>query len=111
MLFKPWQCAADLCDNHSLWIAAFYSWRDGLGMNDSICAKLNNIQLLHECKDAQDSQLSLHQHCNNVTHFISPVQEDLFMEELLLDHELLESSHAPDFPSARELNPVLGYTF
>lgn len=33
------------------------------------------------------------------------------MKELLLDHELLESSHAPDFPSARELNPVLGYTF
>ncbi|KAF8415489.1 hypothetical protein L210DRAFT_3431364, partial [Boletus edulis BED1] len=55
LLFKPWHRAIDLRGDHPSWRAAFDSWCESLDERDPILYRINNIHLLHECKDARDS--------------------------------------------------------
>ncbi|KAI0077936.1 hypothetical protein K474DRAFT_1565201, partial [Panus rudis PR-1116 ss-1] len=52
ILFKPWRHASDLRSNTQSWSEAF----DEFIMNcpDNLKSIMNNIQLLHECKDSRD---------------------------------------------------------
>ncbi|KAF9780996.1 hypothetical protein BJ322DRAFT_992257, partial [Thelephora terrestris] len=52
ILFKPWRVVGDLRDAGETWITAFNKF-------GTVCAEptkciLDNMQVMHECKDAKD---------------------------------------------------------
>jgi hypothetical protein len=52
ILFKPWRVSADLRNVDESWADAFNTFMNGC--NEATKRILNNMQVLHECKDAKD---------------------------------------------------------
>ena len=52
ILFKPWRGVDDLRDDGQTWPSAFEAFLETCGQN--IKRILNNMQVMHECKDAKD---------------------------------------------------------
>lgn len=69
ILFKPWRQAKNLRETNESWIAAF----DHFQATCSIQVKklMNNIQMLHECRDSGIDHLSDRQRHNNRTRHVS----------------------------------------
>ncbi|KAF8226031.1 hypothetical protein L208DRAFT_1226639, partial [Tricholoma matsutake] len=54
ILFKPWQSAFDLRMATESWMAAFNNFKMGTFCPPEFQSIMNNMQLLHECKDRCD---------------------------------------------------------
>ncbi|KAG1748993.1 uncharacterized protein EDB91DRAFT_1047353, partial [Suillus paluster] len=52
ILFKPWRSISDLKQTMQSWTESFESFKHTC--NDKVIAILNNMQILHECKDSRD---------------------------------------------------------
>ncbi|KAF9642415.1 hypothetical protein BDM02DRAFT_3073987, partial [Thelephora ganbajun] len=52
ILFKPWQTVDDLRDDGQTWPSAFKAFLETC--DHSTKCILNNMQVMHECKDAKD---------------------------------------------------------
>ncbi|KAG1851021.1 uncharacterized protein F5147DRAFT_555006, partial [Suillus discolor] len=52
ILFKPWRSVSDLKQTTQSWIESFETFRRTC--DEKIIAILNNMQILHECKDSRD---------------------------------------------------------
>ncbi|KAJ7205839.1 hypothetical protein GGX14DRAFT_367740, partial [Mycena pura] len=52
ILLKPWRSTADLRKEGQSWEAAFEEWLKTC--NASVKFKMNNMQILHECRDSRD---------------------------------------------------------
>lgn len=52
ILFRPWQVASDLCDEGQTWPSAFEAFLETC--DDRTKHVLDNMQVMHECKDAKD---------------------------------------------------------
>ncbi|KAJ7233266.1 hypothetical protein B0H12DRAFT_992128, partial [Mycena haematopus] len=53
ILFKPWRHARDLRANGEPWDAAYLRFREKC--SQFVLEAINNIQILHECKDSWDA--------------------------------------------------------
>lgn len=108
MLFKPWRCALDLHGNHRLWIDAFQSWKSNLSENDELNHRVNNIVLLHECKDACDHHYASRHHRGNVqVHVPSEFIEGAESENARLAQEIKNS--LDDIDAIHAVDPVVEY--
>ncbi|KAJ7292475.1 hypothetical protein C8J57DRAFT_958443, partial [Mycena rebaudengoi] len=52
IFFKPWRHAQDLRENYSSWEHAFSEFTKTC--SESVLFKMNNMQILHECRDNRD---------------------------------------------------------
>ncbi|KAJ6530744.1 hypothetical protein B0H19DRAFT_862260, partial [Mycena capillaripes] len=53
ILFKPWRHAEDLRHDNQSWADAYAHFlRDQC--SDEVLDRINNMQILHECKDSRD---------------------------------------------------------
>ncbi|KAJ7055709.1 hypothetical protein C8F01DRAFT_993760, partial [Mycena amicta] len=52
ILLKPWRKAEDLRTDGQSWEAAFDEWM--ITCSNSVKSKMDNMQILHECKDSRD---------------------------------------------------------
>ncbi|KAJ7831616.1 hypothetical protein B0H14DRAFT_2365079 [Mycena olivaceomarginata] len=53
ILFKPWRDADDLRDANQTWLEAYEQFLPTCSQEVIDC--INNMQLLHECKDSRDA--------------------------------------------------------
>lgn len=56
ILFKPWRSVNDLRQHGQSWAKAFADYLDVCPENH--CAIMNNMQMLHECKDSRDDHFA-----------------------------------------------------
>ncbi|KAG2110210.1 uncharacterized protein F5147DRAFT_574843 [Suillus discolor] len=56
ILFKPWRLVFDLKQTTQSWTESFETFRRTC--NKKIIAILNNMQILHECKDSWDDHFA-----------------------------------------------------
>lgn len=56
ILFKPWRCLADLKSSSSTWDRSFHDFLQKCP--DRYHVIMNNMQLLHECKDSRDDHFA-----------------------------------------------------
>ncbi|KAF8426798.1 hypothetical protein L210DRAFT_3361032, partial [Boletus edulis BED1] len=55
ILFQPWRCAADLRLDHESWVGAYNAWmEDPDSTYEQKRRHVDNIQSIHECRDARD---------------------------------------------------------
>ncbi|KAF8240947.1 hypothetical protein L208DRAFT_1230849, partial [Tricholoma matsutake] len=54
VLFKPWQEASDLRDGAASWSEAFDLFVTSQGPEDYVVHVMNNMQILHECRDSRN---------------------------------------------------------
>ncbi|KAJ6516522.1 hypothetical protein DFH09DRAFT_894240, partial [Mycena vulgaris] len=54
ILFKPWRHAADLRHSHQTWVQAYEQFLREECPEDVVDC-INNMQILHECKDSRDA--------------------------------------------------------
>ncbi|KAJ7823154.1 hypothetical protein B0H14DRAFT_2168500, partial [Mycena olivaceomarginata] len=52
IFFKPWRHAKDLKGPHVSWEDAFNEFNENC--SESVRFKMNNMQILHECRDSRD---------------------------------------------------------
>ncbi|KAH7869053.1 uncharacterized protein C8R40DRAFT_1060569, partial [Lentinula edodes] len=52
MFFKPWRNAVDLRERHESWADAFAIFNQNCP--DNVKKMMNNMQILHECRDSRD---------------------------------------------------------
>ncbi|KAJ8582753.1 hypothetical protein M405DRAFT_692565, partial [Rhizopogon salebrosus TDB-379] len=52
ILFRPWRTVSDLKHVNETWVDAFHSFK--LTCSEYILHILDNMQILHECKDNRD---------------------------------------------------------
>ncbi|KAJ7059869.1 hypothetical protein C8F01DRAFT_924197, partial [Mycena amicta] len=52
ILFKPWRNATDLCAEGQSWEDAFKIFLTNC--SDDVRFKMDNMQVLHECRDSRD---------------------------------------------------------
>ncbi|KAJ4464311.1 hypothetical protein C8J55DRAFT_378257, partial [Lentinula edodes] len=52
IFFKPWRSAADLRGSYISWSNAFAAF--SLTCSDRVKQMMNNMQIMHECKDSRD---------------------------------------------------------
>ena len=57
LLFKPWRTAADLKPEQETWESVFDSFKESAECDIEICQILNNMQILHECKESRDTHM------------------------------------------------------
>ncbi|KAF8240057.1 hypothetical protein L208DRAFT_1234682, partial [Tricholoma matsutake] len=55
ILFRPWQTVFDLRRPQELWETAFDNFKNSSLCSDEFKQMMNNMQLLHECKDSHDN--------------------------------------------------------
>ncbi|KAF8240572.1 hypothetical protein L208DRAFT_1110414, partial [Tricholoma matsutake] len=55
ILFKPWRFAFDLRTPQDSWETAFDNFRASTLCSDEVKQMMDNMQLLHECKDSHDN--------------------------------------------------------
>jgi len=82
ILFKPWRTAFDLRQSHESWIMAFENFKSGPPCPNEFKRIMDNMQLLHECKD------------NRNNHFY---QRQSRHQQLQREPELTENSQNGDF--------------
>lgn len=88
-------------------MAAFQTWVDSLAVDDHMRKKLNNVQLLHECKDARDS----HSATRHLVHSTS-VSVPLELAEGTTDDANTVQDGFEEFDelgSTQQANPVVEY--
>ena len=108
MLFKPWRCALDLHGDHGSWIDAFQSWKSNLPEDDELNHRVNNIVLLHECKEAHNHHYaSQHHHGNVQVHVPSEFIEGADSENARLAQEIKNS--LDDVDAIYAVDPVVEY--
>ncbi|KAJ7234421.1 hypothetical protein C8J57DRAFT_952253, partial [Mycena rebaudengoi] len=56
IFFKPWRRASDLKGEHESWEAAFKDFADNC--SPDITSKMENMQILHECRDSRDDHFA-----------------------------------------------------
>ncbi|KAJ7901464.1 hypothetical protein B0H13DRAFT_1621961 [Mycena leptocephala] len=56
IFFKPWRHAVDLKDTHPSWECAFDEFIKTC--SQSVLPKMNNMQILHECRDSRDDHFA-----------------------------------------------------
>lgn len=56
ILFKPWRHAQDLKGLYASWEEAFNEFVQMC--SDSVICKMNNMQILHECRDSRDDHFA-----------------------------------------------------
>ncbi|KAI9059964.1 hypothetical protein FKP32DRAFT_1541803, partial [Trametes sanguinea] len=52
VLFKPWRLPTDLCGDGGNWSTCYEQYLPH--MSEENIEVMNNLQLLHECKDSRD---------------------------------------------------------
>ncbi|KAJ7086530.1 hypothetical protein C8R44DRAFT_527087, partial [Mycena epipterygia] len=52
ILFKPWRHSSDLRDEGESWEVSYLNFRSEC--SDFVLEAIDNIQILHECKDSRD---------------------------------------------------------
>ncbi|TDL19358.1 hypothetical protein BD410DRAFT_694019, partial [Rickenella mellea] len=52
ILFKPWRTASDLKESSRSWSDEFEEYKES--MSDAHRRVIENMQLLHECRDSRD---------------------------------------------------------
>ncbi|KAG1727353.1 uncharacterized protein EDB91DRAFT_1007402, partial [Suillus paluster] len=52
ILFKPWRSVSDLKQSTQSWTEAFDAFQHTC--SSAVTSILNNMQILHKCKDSQD---------------------------------------------------------
>jgi hypothetical protein len=96
ILFKPWCAIQHLKNVHDSWIDAFEMFVDQCGVR--LRKIMDNMQLLHECKDSRDDHFSKRQEGRNRSSRV-PLEmssrgggpaldedEEEFTEDLILEH-------------------------
>jgi hypothetical protein len=63
ILFKPWQTAFDLRTPQDSWQTAFDNFKTSSLCSDEFKQMMNNMQLLHECKDSHDDHFHERHSC------------------------------------------------
>ena len=64
ILFKPWQTISDLKHVNETWVDAFHSFKQTCSVH--ILHILDNMQILHECKDSRDDHFANRRHRHNL---------------------------------------------
>ncbi|KAF8237219.1 hypothetical protein L208DRAFT_1105277, partial [Tricholoma matsutake] len=54
ILFKPWRTTFDLHQPNGSWSTAFKNYRSSTCCSNEFKELMDNMQLLHECKDKHD---------------------------------------------------------
>ncbi|KAF8228534.1 hypothetical protein L208DRAFT_1290935, partial [Tricholoma matsutake] len=58
LLFKPWWTVFDLCVHGQSWQDAFITFQHSSHCSLQISSIMNNMHLLHECKDSHNNHFS-----------------------------------------------------
>jgi hypothetical protein len=87
ILFKPWRTLSDLCQPDESWSIVFENYRSSPCCPNKFKELMDNMQLLHECKDNHDNHFadhrSRHHQFRVVTEFTSDGSKiDDFLEDV-----------------------------
>ena len=89
MLFKPWRHAVDLKDPENDWESAFQVFLASPECDLHVRDIMNNMQLMHECKDSRDSHMKNRN--RQPTGFVTSDMVDA--SQIAQEDELNESLH------------------
>lgn len=54
IMFKPWRYAEDLRNHHQSWVDAYKQFLEN-GCSPEVIERIENMQILHECRDSRDA--------------------------------------------------------
>lgn len=105
LLFRPWHRVSDIKEDNRSWVDTYDEFYSGLAKGDYVKTVIDNMQVLHECKDSRDDHFNNRR--NHRRNFISQdlmgmgravVNDDLGNEvddiDLLTHLNMVDSCHS-----------------